>query len=175
MASTDFLGSIGMGLQLAGAVGGVLSSYNASRAKKAGYQYQAGVLRNNAAIDDMRAKDSMERGDTAIASTTMKYGNLKGSQRARLAANGVDVNEGGALNLLDDTEYFKNLDAATLRDNANLEAWGFKTSAQFKRADAANLDNAADAENPLFSAFGTALTSGGTVASNWYRYKKGIG
>lgn len=165
------IGSLSTGLQVAGVVSGAYGSYQKSKADKAAYEHQAAVARNNEQYAEMQARDAIARGQSAEAAHRLKVAQLKGSQRASLAARGVALDEGSPLAILQDTDYFGDLDALTIRDNANKEAWGARVQGTNYRDNAAMLTARADAESPFGSAFGTLLTGAGTVSDSWYRRK----
>lgn len=167
--SAGTLGSISTGMQVAGLATGVFGSYDKSKANQAAYEYQSSVNKNNATMAGWQAQDALQRGATAEQNQRLKTAQLRSSQRARLAANGVIIDEGSALNLLDDTDFMGERDALTIRDNAKREAWGARVQASNYSNDAAMLSNRADAESPLGSAASTLLTGAGTVADSWYR------
>lgn len=169
--SSATMGSIGTGLQIAGAVSGAYGSYQQSKATKAAYEYQAAVNRNNAQIAQWQAADAITRGQKAEQAQRLKTAQLKSSQRAAFAARGVALDEGSALNILDDTDYMGEMDALTIRDNAAREAWGLRNQATGYSSDASMLSSRANAESPMGSAFGSLLTGAGVVADSWYKRK----
>lgn len=172
--SAGTLSSVGLGLQVAGLATGVMGSYQQSKAQQSAYEYQAAVNRNNAQYAEWQAQDALQRGATAEQNQRLKTAQLKSAQRARLAANGVVIDEGSALNLLDDTDYMGERDALTIRDNAKREAWGARVQAGNYSNDAGMLSARADAESPAGAAFGTLLTGAGSVADSWYRRTRAV-
>jgi hypothetical protein len=165
------MGSIMMGMQVAGAVTSAQGAAQQSQATKAAYEYQSAVSSNNAQLAQWQAQDALQRGAQAEQQQRLKTAQLKGSQRARLAANGVALDEGSALNVLQDTDYMGGQDAMTIRDNAAREAWGYRTQAGNYASDASMLQSRADAEDPDRAMFGSLLGSAGSVASSWYKRK----
>lgn len=141
------------------------SAYQASSSRKATAQYQSEVAANNAKVADIQAADAKERGDTAAAQVRRKYAALIGTQRASLAARGLDISDGSANATIQDSVYFDGVDQQTTKANAAREAWGYQVRAQSMRGDAAAYKAGADAENPLLS----AGMAGGTVAARWYQ------
>lgn len=166
------IGSIGTGLQIAGAVSGAFGSYQQSKATQAAYNYQAAVNRNNAQIAEWQAADAIARGQKSEQAQRLKAAQLKSSQRAAFAARGVALNEGSPLNILADTDYMNELDALTIRDNAARESWAFRNQAAGYASDASMLSARADAESPMGAAFGSLLTGAGVVADSWYNLKR---
>jgi hypothetical protein len=83
----------------------------------------------NADISDQQASDALSRGGTAMNQRRLKERQTIGSQRARLAAQGLDVNSGSAANIQSDTYAIGEMDALTIANNAAREAWGYKVKA----------------------------------------------
>lgn len=166
MATVSTVASIaGLGMSAIGA-------YNQSKASKAAYEYQAAVANNNATMAEYKARDAITRGQSAEVAQRMRTAGLKGTQRANLAARGLDLGEGSALDILAGTDYMGEADALTIRDNASREAWGYRNNAASSSADAGMYGSRASAESPGTAAATSLLTSAGTVASGWYRYRE---
>lgn len=169
MCSPAVLGPISTGLQIAGAVSGAFGAAEQSKATQRAYDYQAAVNRNNAQVAEWQASDAITRGQRAEQTQRLKAAQLKGTQRAALAARGVAIDSGSPLAILQDTDYMGEVDALTIRDNAEREAWGYRTQARNYANDASMLSARAAAESPSGAAFGSLLGSAGTVASSWYK------
>lgn len=174
------------GLVLAG-LGTAVSAYGqvqAGKAQEAQANYQAGVAnynaavaRNNAILAERAATDARKQGDIASGNQDLATRQLIGRQRAVLAANGVQVDTGSAVDITAGTEGIGKLDALTLRSNAertalNYEAQGMNFNANAQLQDAnANLyrisgQNAVSGS--YTAAAGTLLTGFGSVAQKWY-------
>jgi len=169
---TSALGALSLG---AGVGGGVLNSvgaYQKSKATATAYSMQAAVASNNAAINDMRAVDAGKRGQTAVANSGLQTRQLAGQQEALMAAHGVSLDYGSALNILSDTAFMGGRDADLIAVNAEKEAWGYRVAASNERGNSELLAQRAGVESPLRSAFTTALTSTGVVAGSWYNARK---
>jgi len=162
---------IGTVIQGVGMAYSAYSAYAGAKASNAAMEYQAQIARNNASMDDWRAADAINRGQISEADQRMKTGQLKGRQRALMAARGIDLGEGSALDILTTTDLMGERDALTIRDNAVREAWGYTQQANNARGNADVYQYRADSNSPLTAAASTVLTSGGTVASSWYRWK----
>lgn len=150
------------------------SAYAGARNRQGMAAYQAQVAANNAAVADIEAADALARGNRAAAETRRKYAALLGTQRASLAARGLDVTAGNANAILNDTGYFGAMDEQTVRTNAAREAWGYRVRATNARGDAAAFQATADATNPLLEAGlaggRTLLGTGMMVAPRWYQH-----
>lgn len=102
--------------------------YHADAQKKAG-QYQAEVAEQNAKLGDFRAEQTAQIGAIREEQHRAKVRQMAGTQRANLAANGVDLGSGTALDMVTETYTMGEADALTIRYNAMNEAWGYRVSA----------------------------------------------
>lgn len=124
------------------------------------------VGRNNQIMAEYAAQDAIRRGDEQANKIQQQARALKGSQRASMAAKGLDLGVGTAAELQDQTDFFGAVDASTARFNAQRDAWSSRAGGANARAQG---DAAARQGN--LQAFGTLLTTGGQVASKWYTNK----
>ncbi len=149
------------------AAGALLSAKSASdqaQAQKDSATYQASVNANNAQIAEWNAESVEDQGRTAVENSQQQTAQLKGSQRAALAANGVSLGEGSALDILTSTDYMGERDALTIRDNAARQAWGYRTQGQSYTDNSNLLTNTAASISPNQAAGTSLLTS----ASRYY-------
>jgi hypothetical protein len=160
-----------MALGAASLVMGGISAYQQSASAQASMDYQAQVARNNAITAEYQAQDAVKRGEVAEAEQRRRTAMMKGSQTARLAANGLDISEGSALNILSDTDWMGEQDALTVRDNASREAWAYRQQGANSQSNSNMLQASADAQNPLLSGATSIMTNPalGTVAGKWYK------
>jgi len=126
-------------------------------------QTQKKIGRNNQIMAEYAAQANERQGDLDSQAARRKADQLKGAQRARLAANGLDMEVGTAADILDQTDFFAAQDQATIRNNAKRAAWS-------ARAQGANFRAQGDAaaEQANLNAFGTILGGSSQVASKWY-------
>jgi hypothetical protein len=167
-SGADMAGMVGLGAQALGGALSVFGTYQAKQAEQEAYQAQARVAEQNAAIERFKAQDAEQRGQAEVARHQLKVAGLKGTQRATLAARGIDVGEGSALEILTDTDLLAAVDIGTIIDNHAKEAWAYRTQADNFTANASLLSKRAASTSPALSAFGTFLNGAGTVASSWY-------
>jgi len=80
----------------------------------------------NNKIMNMRAKQAQENGEREASQLKSQANKMQGSQRAALAASGVVVDYGTAADLQEETSLFSSLDAEKIKNNAMLEALGYK-------------------------------------------------
>lgn len=93
------------------------------------------VLQNltNAKFAELQERDSIKRGAKRAGRAIKTSKEAKGLARARLAAQGVDVDVGSAADIQADIELAGRLDAIAIENNAYREAFGFKLEAQESR------------------------------------------
>lgn len=100
-----------------------VSGIYAGNAAKAQGEYQNQVAKQNATLENQRAEQAQLRGSIEEENHRAKVRQMIGAQRAGLAANGLDLSSGTALDLVSDTAAFGEEDALMLRFNAMQEAW----------------------------------------------------
>lgn len=160
--------AVGVGTQ-------ALSSFSSAKAQQSALNAQAGMSDANAQLAEVNAQDAIAQGERDVARSEMQTAQAKGSQRAALAANGVDVTQGSPSDILSTTDYVGQMDANTIRDNALRTAWGYRTQGINYQGDAALKRAGASSVSPVASAANTLLTGAGQVASNWYLMSKAKG
>ena len=84
----------------------------------------------NASLAKNQAADAIARGGQAAGVVEGKARTLTGSQRAALAAQGIDPNSGSAAAVVGSDRAMSTVDEQTIRNNAAREAWGFTTQAK---------------------------------------------
>lgn len=152
---------------------GVVSSVQSANAQKAQYNYQAQVAKKNAEIAQNNADQKRQEGIEEARQQRMKTLRTIGSQQAAMAANGIDISSGTALDVVEDTAAIGELDALTTRYNYETQAVGFEQQAS-NFNNQANLDTFAG-QNAYKSGMTSAIGSGfkgladtASVASKWY-------
>lgn len=152
-------------------VGLAMSAYGAhqqAEGQKELANYNAQVASNNATLAEYEALDATRRGDEAAAAVRRNADMLKGSQRSSMAARGLDLAEGTAAELQDQTEFFALTDMATARHNAAREAWSIRAQGSAYSGEAAKQRAIGSAISPTAAAGSTLLTGAGAVANKWY-------
>jgi hypothetical protein len=148
MCSPDLLQLSGAGLQAYG-------QYQQGRAAEQ-------VGRNNQIMGEYAAQDAQARGEEDAMAVRRKADQLKGAQRSRMAASGIDLGVGTAAEIQDQTDFFGEQDINTARNNAKREAWALRTQG----AQAAAQGRFA-AQQGRMAAFSTMLSAAGQVSSKW--------
>jgi hypothetical protein len=166
---------LGMMLNMAGAISQARGQKQAAAAKADEYRYQAQIDDNNRKVALWKAQDAKDRGAKEEASLRTKVAALKGRQKSALAASGVEIGDGSALDILGDTAALGELDALTIRSNAEREAYEQKVNASNLAANAGmkrmGADNAIIAGN--INARTSLLSGAGSIASKWQSYSYG--
>lgn len=96
-------------------------------------KYLDKVSKVNAGISMRASRDALKRGYIEADEQRQETRQVIGAQRAAFAANGIDVNDGSAAIVQDDTAALGELDALTLMNNAAREAYGYRVQAMDQR------------------------------------------
>lgn len=171
------LAYVAIGMSAIGAGVSAYGSYQQGQAQKAQADYQAKVNENNAKLANWQADDSRVRGQEAEANQRRKAGMFLESQKTSLAGQGFDIYDDTGQMVMNDTVTLGEIDAQTIRKNANREAFGYESQAA-NFMNQSSLSKAAG-ENAVTSSYinmGSTLFSGASsVAGKWTDYKdKGI-
>ena len=86
----------------------------------------AATARMNAANQEQTAQDALVASGKDEQASRLNYARLMSTQRATLAANGVELGEGSALRIQTDTSYLSDVDAATIHANGFRAALGYR-------------------------------------------------
>lgn len=147
------------------AVAAAYGAYSASESSKAQAEYQSDMAENNAKVSNWQAEDAVARGGEAAIQKQREAERLRGTQVARLASNGLDISSGTPLAILEDTMFFGQQDANTIRNNAAREAWGYKTQAAGSTASSQMYSSVASSQNSGLAAGTSLLSSAGQYAA----------
>lgn len=162
-----------LALQGAGAASSALGAFGAAQSNKIALEGQAAISDINAKVLETAAQGSLLTGQREEQKSRLATAQLKSTQRAGMAANGVDLGEGSALQILTTTDVMGEIDANTIAANAVKSAWGYRVQATDASNRASSARAAAGAINPEQVAFSSLLGSAGQVASSWYTMTKG--
>ena len=157
MSDPSVMANADVGLSGAGGILQAMGTFSAARtAKKAAQQNQQ--------LAGYAADDAQRRGTLELARVRRNASQIKGAQRASMAARGLDLTDGSPLDILTSTDYFSALDENTVKDNTAKEIYGFRTQGM-------NYGAQARATNPWLVAGASGLASAGAVAAKWYALK----
>lgn len=161
--------TLGQAVSAVGAVSSAYGAFSSASASKAQARYNAGVQRNNQIIAERMAKDAIDRGNIDEKQHRLKVQGLIGRQRSVLSSSGFSATEDDALDILGDTAEIGELEALTIRSNAEREAWKYKVNAANAGAEATLSSMKADAYSPFLAGGSELFTGLGSVAAKWYK------
>ena len=111
---------------------------NANNTKKVN-EYQARVAQNNAKIAEENARNERQSGLEEARQQRMKTIQAIGQQQTAMAANGIDIASGSALDTVSDTAQTGELDALMLQYNSERQAFNYEMQSN-NFTNQANLD-----------------------------------
>lgn len=171
----ELLGAAGMGMSALGALSGANAAKNSAQMSQVQLNFQADMARINAQLNESNAQATLLAGERQEQNIRLKTAQLKSTQRASMAANGIDLGSDTATNILTTTDVMGEIDAETAASNAVRAAWGYRTQGANATAEAMMKKASADSINPSMSFTTSLLGNAGQVAMNWYTAKKGVG
>ena len=152
---------------------GIVNGVQQGKATQAQYNYQAQIDRKNAKIAEANAAQARQEGIEESRMQRIKTLQKVGAQQTAMAANGIDISTGTALDTIEDTAAMGELDALTTRYNAETKGLAYDHQAN-NFNNQANLDVFAGKnayKTGMLNAVGTGLDGIGKigkVATNWY-------
>jgi hypothetical protein len=159
-------------LSASGAVSGAIGSYWSAQNTKITLEGQAALADINARISELGAQQELINGQQQVGQLTMRAGQVKGAQRAAMAANGIDLGVGNAAEVQASTDIMKEIDKNTVESNAVRSAWGFRTQGMNFQNEAIMKRGTAGGISPGMQGFSSLLTGASQVAGNWYSMNK---
>ena len=156
---------------VAGAASSAVGAYYSAKSSKIQLQSAADLAEINARMAERSAQSTLLAGQQQAGAASLRAGMLKSSQRASMAANGIDLGEGNAAEILASTDLMKEIDMNTIEANAVRAAWGVRSQAMNFENEATMRRATAGSINPLASAGTSLVGSSGAVANSWYQYK----
>lgn len=173
--SSSSLAGMGGYLDLAGQSFGALGSaggqYFAKQGEKASYEAAARINEVNARIAELTAQSVLRAGMQAEQTQRLKTAQLKSSQKAAYAGNGIALDSSTVARVAASTDVLGEIDAATIKANAARTAWGYRTSGVNYTNQAAMDRVTADGIEPFRSGMSTLLTGATSVLGTRYKYQ----
>lgn len=114
MCDPGTLALIAIGTQVAGTVVSTVGSV-----KQANFERK--VANENQKLENERIVDAMQRGEVEARDAARRQAQLRGAQRAAMAANGVDLSFGSAADLLADSAMASAEEQSNIRKNTDRE------------------------------------------------------
>ena len=166
----DFgLAEAGFALSAIGTGIGAIGAINQAQAQRANAQYQAEVAKNNQIIAEQNAQYASQAGAAQTEKAQLQQRAVEGEIGAALAAGGVDINTGSPALTRTAAAETKQLDTATVSNEAALRVYGFRTQATNYGAQGQLFQQEAN-QAPLAGLIsgGSSFLSGiGGLASKW--------
>ena len=128
--------------------------------------YQAAVARNNQMIANQNATLALQQGQQKEAAQRQQTAQAISMDRAAASASGLDPNRGSPLRAQSDTASIGELNAQTIRQNAETQAWGYRNQGANFGAQA-QLTQMGGQYGALSSIIGGASS----VANKWLTYQ----
>lgn len=116
-----------------GAMSAVSSGMQASAQQKA-LQYQSAIDQQNVTLAQQQSAAALQAGNQQVMQSEMQANQVLGSQKANLAANGVDLGSGSAIDLMATTKFLNQADVANIETNSARQAWGYGVDAANSQA-----------------------------------------
>jgi hypothetical protein len=157
---------------VAGAAGGLVSAIGAissSEATGKAAEYQAQVAANNEQLAKTNAQMAGASGEQQVEAQGLKTRATVGAIKAAQAASNIDVNTGSAVDVQSSAAELGELDALTIRANAQKQVYGYETQGLSFQGQQ-GLASAEAAQAPVAGAIGAAgsLLSGASSVANQY-------
>jgi hypothetical protein len=163
-----------MALQVGGMFTSAIGAQSQAQSMQNNYNFQAQMGDINARIAESDAQAQLAAGNKQIQNSKLKTAQLKSSQRASMAANGIDLGSDSAVNILSSTDYMGESDALTISanaihaaGNARMQAVNASNQAIMNRAMASGID-------PGQAGMSSLLSSAASVAASWYKYSNSM-
>lgn len=166
MATASMIGQIG------GAVSSAAGSYYGTAVQKINLESQARMAEVNARIAEMGAQSALNQGHKQAASLTLRAGQMKSTQRAAMAANGIDLGEGSAAEVQASTDTMKDIDQNQILSNAVQSAWGYRMQGVNHQNEALMARANAKGIKPGMALATSLLGSATSVLGSWYQMKQ---
>ncbi|WP_324030152.1 hypothetical protein GC087_07265 [Pantoea sp. JZ2] len=104
-------------------------------------KYQSELANYNADLQEKSADAAINAGNAQADQMRARARQLSGTQAATMAASGVDLGGGTAVDIFGDTAQMGELDALTTVNNAKAQAYGLQTQAAGNRSQASALSS----------------------------------
>jgi len=169
-----------------GAIQGAIGSYfNAKsqalqlESQSSSLAFQADMSRLNAVQAEFTAQQIMRAGNLKQGQVSLRAGKIKSSQRASMAARGIDLGVGSAVETIATTDLMKEIDMLTVNSEtvrsaeaARLQRQNYLTQAAIQDVSSENVMASSRTISPAMAATTSLLGSASSVANAWYQDRK---
>jgi len=111
------------------AVSSMLGAWSESEAIKMQGEFQQSQYEFNRKIGEYKAEEAIKMGEEEVTRHKRQVKQMIGSQRVALAAQGIEIESGSALDIQAETAMLGAMDEITIRNNALRSALGYKMGA----------------------------------------------
>jgi hypothetical protein len=148
-----------------------IQAKNQAQAERSAAEYNAQVANNNATIANQERSTTLQEGEVEAQNSMRKQASMIGDQRAQMAANGIDLTQGSAQDILASTKFLGGIDVNTIQSNAARQAWGYEVQGMNDKSAATMETWKANSINPsqigAMAAGSSLLSSIGGAASSY--------
>lgn len=156
-----------------GTVASIAAAQQQAESQANALKYQAQVAANNKIQADALAQRATEAGESQVDTKRLQTANVIGGQLAAQSASGLDVNSGTAVDVRSSAAEMGELDALTIRNNAAMTSYGYKTQG-INYAAQAGLD-AASSQNALtagsLNEFSSLAGGASSLSDKWLKFQ----
>lgn len=158
---------VSIGLTVAAAAVQMGGQFVQGQAAATQASYEAQIAKTNEALANEQAKDSIDRTKVEAQRRQREGAQLAGQQQAAMAANGVDLNFGSAMDVQRDTQMFTNEDVGQIYRGGFEEQRGFLIdAANYRMSEKAQKAKGKAAKIGSYLAMaGTALGAASQITS----------
>lgn len=160
-------------LSVGSAILGAAGTMMQARQSSGQASYQAAVAKNNAVLARRNAEVAIQAGDVREQAKRRETAGIIGAQRAAYAAHGVDVNVGSPVDVQASTAELGELDALTIRNNAQREAYGYKIQEGNASAESGLFGDQASGDMLAgwVGSIGSLMGDASSVGDKWLKYQ----
>jgi hypothetical protein len=145
-----------------------LSARRDAQSQKNLLGFDAQVAGNQAAIAGYQAQIAQQVGAASEQNSRLQTAAQFSTDRAHMAASGIDLGQGSATDVLASTEYMGERQALMIRDDTNRQVWQDRNQQAMYQADQQAKLAQMNAINPDMAAVTSLLGSAGSFAmSQW--------
>jgi hypothetical protein len=168
------LGAISAAAGVAGAGVSAFGAVEGGQATADAAAYNAKVASNNAIIANQNAAYAVNAGLVKAGNVSEQNAAQVGAVKTELAANNVDVGSGSAVDVVAGQREKGELDAQTALNNAELQAYGYKSQATGFTAQA-GLETQEAEQAPIGADIGAAGGLLSSASSLGFKWSGGLG
>ncbi len=157
-------------MQAFGGGASVAGAYYTAQGQKTALKAEANIADINARMAELNAQNALIQGQKAVQMQRLKTAEVRGAQRAAIAANGMALDSETAMAIQQSTDIIGEVNADAAEADAINAAFGYRTQAVNLKNQALMARAGAKSISPLMSAGTQLLTSASQVATNQYLY-----